>query len=106
METPGRDLPRPKKEKSPRPRCPGDPVLLERYEVSAIKALSPHAISALEKITGVDTMSFAQGGEDGRRASDFFEGARWVGATLRQIRNMKMPGPQSDPSRGPPPGET
>jgi hypothetical protein len=80
----------------PRPRCPGDKVDLERHELSAIKSLAatnPAAWSALEKITGVDTMSFAAGGPEADRATCFFEGCRWVGRTLRQIRDMKMPGP-------------
>lgn len=99
---------------APRPRCPGDPVLLERHEVSAIKSLAatnPSAWSALEKITGVDTMSFAAGGPEGDRSTCFFEGARWVGRTLRQIRDMTMPGgppaeqgPHTVP-KGAPPGE-
>ena len=78
-----------------RPRIPRawDPVYLEPYEVSALKALTPHALSALEKITAVDRASFAAGGEDGRRETDFAEGKRWVGVTVRNVRAMKLPGP-------------
>jgi hypothetical protein len=76
-----------------RPRVPRawDPVLLERHEISALKALTPHAVAAIEKITAVDRASFAAGGEDGRRETDFAEGKRWVGVTLRNVRAMKMP---------------
>ena len=100
------------------PVWPWDPVLLEPFEVSAVKAVAaqmPLAWAALEKITGADRMSFTEGGEDGRRATDFAEGRRWVGNTLRNIRDMKMPGagaPRPHEPRdplavpiGPPPGE-
>jgi hypothetical protein len=80
----------------PRVPQPWDPVMLERHEVSALKALTPHALSALEKITAVDRASFAAGGEDGRRATDFAEGRRWVGLSIRNARAMKMPGPQGE----------
>ena len=45
-------------------------------------------------------MSFWPGGDDGRRATDFAEGRRWVGDQLQRICNL-TPG-QVDP-RGPPP---
>ncbi|HXI76091.1 MAG TPA: hypothetical protein VNH21_03090 [Steroidobacteraceae bacterium] len=93
-----------KSPRKPPPRCPWDPVDLELHELSAIKAVAntmPLAWAALEKITGVDRMSFAAGGEEGRRATDFAEGKRWVGNTLRLVRDMKLP---SRPI-GPPPDE-
>jgi hypothetical protein len=77
-------------------RWPWSAVDLAPHEVSAIKAISPGAFEALEKICGTDRMSFTAGGEDGRRATDFAEGRRWVGNTLRQIREMKMPGPPKE----------
>jgi len=97
----------------PRPRWPWDQVELEPHEISAVKAIAntlPAAWSALEKITGVDAMSFTAGGQDGERATNFAEGKRWVGRTLRQIRDMKMPGglpaeqgPHAVPKGAPPP---
>lgn len=53
-----------------------------------------------DKLAGVNVMSFWPGGEDGRRATDFAEGKRWVGDQLRRIINLQ---PQSYDSRGEPP---
>ena len=36
-----------------------------------------------------DRMTFWPGGEDGRRATDFAEGKRWVGVQLRRIEKMR-----------------
>jgi len=36
-----------------------------------------------------DRMSFWPGGEDGKRATDFAEGKRWVGVQLRRIEKMR-----------------
>jgi hypothetical protein len=95
-----------------RERWPWDQVQLEIHEVSAIKAIPQAAFDAILKVAGIDQMSFASGGEEGRRATDFAEGKRWVGATLRTIRNMKMPGPKPTETgphavpKGAPPGES
>jgi hypothetical protein len=81
----------------PRPRMPWDPVEFELAEVSAIKAMAaqhPRAFEVvLQKICRLDAMSFTAGGEDGRRASDYAEGKRAVGDTLRQLRDLAMPSP-------------
>ncbi len=37
-----------------------------------------------------DRMTFWSGGEDGRRATDFAEGKRWVGLQLRRIEKMRI----------------
>lgn len=84
------------KRRRPRVPQPWDPVLLDRHEIAALKALTPHALAALEKLTAVDRASFAAGGEDGRRATDFAEGKRWVGVTLRNVRAMRIPGPATE----------
>lgn len=92
-------------------RWPWDQVHLEHHEVSAIKAIPEAAFAVILKVAGIDLMSFASGGEEGRRASDFAEGKRWVGGTLRTIRTMSMPGPKPTETgphavpKGPPPGE-
>jgi hypothetical protein len=86
--------------KPPSARWPWDPTELEPHEISAIKSIAhtmPIAWGALEKICGVDAMEFTAGGEDGRRASDFAAGKRFVGRLLRNIRDMKMPGPRPSP---------
>lgn len=36
-----------------------------------------------------DRMTFWPGGEDGRRATDFAEGKRWVGVQLRRIEKLR-----------------
>jgi len=36
-----------------------------------------------------DRMTFWPGSEDGRRATDFAEGKRWVGLQLRRIEKMR-----------------
>lgn len=96
-------------------RRPWDLVELELHELSAIKAIAtqhPAGFAVIvEKICGVDLMSYAAGGVEGQRATDFAEGKRWVGNTLRAIMRMKMPSPkqrQSGPDEqtlGPPPGD-
>lgn len=53
-----------------------------------------------DRLCGVDKMSFWPGADDGRRASDFAEGKRWVGSQIRRICNL-VPG-RIDP-RGEPP---
>lgn len=37
----------------------------------------------------IDRMSFYPGAENGRRASDFAEGKRWVGIQLRRIEKLR-----------------
>jgi hypothetical protein len=54
----------------------------------------------LEKICRVDEMSFAMGGEDGRRETDYAEGKRAVGRNLREIVGMEL----KHRSRGAEPG--
>jgi hypothetical protein len=34
-------------------------------------------------------MTFWPGGEDGKRATDFAEGKRWVGVQLRRIEKLR-----------------
>ena len=36
-----------------------------------------------------DRMTFWPGGEDGKRATDFAEGKRWVGLQLRRIEKLR-----------------
>lgn len=44
-----------------------------------------------EKLCRVNAMSFAAGGEDGRRATDFAEGMRFAGKQMMNARDAKMP---------------
>lgn len=53
-----------------------------------------------------DRMTFWPGGEDGKRATDFAEGKRWVGVQLRRIEKLRpdmraegaLPGEENAPS--------
>lgn len=44
----------------------------------------------LRALCETDRMTFWPGGEDGRRATDFAEGKRWVGLQLRRIEKMRI----------------
>lgn len=79
--------------------------------VVAIKALADGAADQFQQRTAfafirdglceVEKMSFWPGGEDGRRATDFAEGKRWVGDQLRRIVRLQPAG--TDPRGEPPP---
>lgn len=97
----------------PAPRYPWDPVMLTAADVSAIKALPAAAVTVINKLCGVGLNPFTAGGDDGRRATDFASGKLWVGHTLRDLREMKMPeprqretGPHAVPKGAPPPEST
>jgi hypothetical protein len=47
-----------------------------------------------------DRMTFWAGGEDGRRATDFAEGKRWVGVQLRRIEKLRPQDPGVAPEAG------
>lgn len=48
------------------------------------------AIACIElKICAAQRMSFYPGAEDGRRASDFAEGKRWVGGQIRRLLKLR-----------------
>lgn len=110
----------------PRPKLPWDPVDLKPHQLAAIKAISDGVAepeqqrtaftTIVQMLCGVDQMSFTiLGSEEGRRATDFAEGKRWVGNTLRfQIAGRQYPvnprgapppmpdtpGPPAEPSKG------
>jgi hypothetical protein len=79
----------------PRPvRLPWDPVDLTPSELASIKAVADGVAESeqqriafrtiVHKLCRVDRMSFtAFGPEEGKRATDFAEGCRWVGNTMR-----------------------
>lgn len=80
-------------------------------EVAAIRALAEGGADEhqqrmafgfiLSRLCGVDAMSFWPGGEDGKRATDFAEGRRWVGIQLRRI--VKLVPDRFDTRGAPPP---
>lgn len=53
-----------------------------------------------ETLCGCEIMSFWPGGEDGRRATDFAEGRRWVATQMRRLSRLK---PRNINPRGAPP---
>jgi hypothetical protein len=84
-----------------------DPALPWRLSLNNILLADVYALQALERgqanaaqqqraiafvvyeLCAVDRMSFYPGAEDGRRASDFAEGKRWVGCYLRRILKLR-----------------
>lgn len=95
---------RPRPRQPTGPKQPWDPIFLEPSEISAVKAIAASqslGFAAILKLCRVDEMSFSAGGEDGRRATDYAEGKRSVGVTLRALVAMKLP----TPGRGAPPAD-
>lgn len=86
-------------------RRPWDDVLLEPHETSAVKAMAAQHPKAFEilvsRICRVDAISFAAGGVDGQRATDFAEGMRFAGKQMRNVRDAVMP----TLTRGAPPSD-
>lgn len=91
--------PRRRKPQSEQPSVPWQLPLVEPADVYALQALEKgtaneaqqkRAISFVTvKLCAADRMTFYPGGEDGRRASDFAEGKRWVGGQLRRILKLR-----------------
>lgn len=89
---------------------------LEAHEEAAIRAVAqgiadPHqqrlAIAVIRvKIAGEDLISFWPGGEDGRRASDFAEGKRFVGITIGRVTRRTGPVDLRDEPPAVPPKES
>lgn len=73
-------------------KTPWDPVELTPSEFASIKAVHDGVAhpeqqriafrTIVQKLCNTPGMSFAAGGEEGRRATDFAEGKRWVGFTM------------------------
>jgi hypothetical protein len=82
---------------------PWDPPPANEYDIRAVKALAAGMASdaqqrraldwIIHRAAGTYDLSFRPGGEDGRRATDFSEGKRFVGLQLVRLVNMKMPDP-------------
>lgn len=96
----------------PKSQLPWDLVDLTPSELASVKAVADGVAEPEQqriayrtivfKLCGVDRLSFTVlGGEDGRRATDFAEGKRWVGNTIRNdIVNRDYP---VNPRGAPPP---
>lgn len=83
--------------------------LLEDADIYAVQALAKgiageaeqlRAWAFIRKLAAADLMSFWPGAEDGRRATDFAEGKRWVADQLRRVSRLR---PAEVSSRGEPP---
>lgn len=103
--------PKPVKVVGTGPGWPWSPVSqFESADIFALQALKNGNASAaqqqraLEFIRNVicegERLSFMPGGEDGRRATDFAEGKRFVSVQIRRVLNMR---PATIDSRGAPP---
>lgn len=89
---------------------PWEPVDLSISEIAALKALADGRAepsqqkiayeTVIRKICAADAMSYAAGAEDGRRATDFAEGKRWVALAIRQAVARELP---VNPRGAPPP---
>lgn len=101
--------------KSPAKRTPLPWILppVTDADIFAVQALADgradahaqrRAWSFIRELASADRMSFWPGGEDGRRATDFAEGKRWVADQLRRISRLRPAG--FDPRGEPPPMPT
>ncbi|HKD26964.1 MAG TPA: hypothetical protein VKC66_13820 [Xanthobacteraceae bacterium] len=72
---------------------------IEDADIFALQAVANGAASNAQQqraydymvrtLCETDRMTFWPGGEDGKRATDFAEGKRWVGLQLRRIEKMR-----------------
>ena len=75
------------------------PIGIENADIFALQALERGTANAAQQkravafievvLCAADRMSFYPGGEDGKRASDFAEGKRWVGSQLRRLLKLR-----------------
>ncbi len=75
------------------------PPTIQNEDIFALQALErgtanaaqqKRAVTFIERtLCATDRMSFYPGGEDGRRATDFAEGKRWVGSQLRRLLKLR-----------------
>jgi hypothetical protein len=89
--------------KPARPKSqPGRPWQMQRIadaDIFALQAVAAGEANAAQQrrafdcvvriLCETDRMTFWPGTEDGRRATDFAEGKRWVGLQLRRIEKMR-----------------
>ena len=61
---------------------------------------SARSNTILRVLCETDRMTFWPGAEDGRRATDFAEGKRWVGVQLRRIEKLRPQHPGAEAEAG------
>jgi hypothetical protein len=92
---PDMKYPRPKSQ----PDRPWQMPRLEDSDIFALQALSAGIANEVQQrraydyvvrvLCETDRMTFWPGSDDGRRATDFAEGKRWVGLQLRRIAKLR-----------------
>lgn len=99
------------KAKGQGPSWPWSPVIdFEDADIFALQAIAAGNASSGQQVRALNfirskicegkRLSFMPGGEDGRRATDFAEGKRFVEVQIQRILNMR---PATVNSRGAPP---
>jgi hypothetical protein len=81
------------------PDRPWQTPRIEDADIFALQAIAKGTASSAQQqrvydyvvrtLCETDRMTFWPGGEDGKRATDFAEGKRWVGLQLRRIAKMR-----------------
>lgn len=81
------------------PSAPWQLPPIESADIFALQAVSRGKANEVQQqrawdyitrtLCETDRMTFWPGAEDGRRASDFAEGKRWVGVQLRRIERLR-----------------
>jgi hypothetical protein len=102
--------PTPSRRPKSQPDHPWQFPKIESADVFAIQAVAKGIANggqqqrALDYIVRVlcetDRMTFWPGGEDGKRATDFAEGKRWVGVQLRRIEKLRPQHQDTAPEAG------
>ena len=89
---------------------PWGPVNFTEGEIASIKAFaSLHRVgfeAIIHKLCRFDGISFAMGGEEGRRETDFAEGKRWVAKQLLNVVALQLRPRTRGPEPPMPPSET
>lgn len=89
----------PRRKVEPKQRWPWQLPAVESADVFALQAIEKGLANSgqqqralafiVRALTEERRMSFFPGGEDGRRASDFAEGKRWVGLQIARILKLR-----------------
>lgn len=98
MSEPGAP-PRPRPKPKSQPPAPWVAPTIEVADLFALQAVAKGVANEgqqrrawgyiIRSLCETDRMTFWPGGEDGRRATDFAEGKRWVGLQLRRFEKVR-----------------
>jgi len=91
-------------------QMPDGPLAIEDADIFALQALQQGKANAgqqqrvlallLDKLCEESRMSFYPGGDDGRRASDFAEGKRWLALQIKRLLRMRPDHRDQSPPSG------